>query len=235
MSWQAPKEMDEYLKPTELCDCDNIELQRKAKELTKGAETPKEAALRIFYFVRDEIPWTVGHSDVKASSIMKEKKGQCCNKTNLQVALLRAVGIPARHHQVKVKKEWHKGLTPVIPSSGYNRLPEILPFCSYCECYLAEKWVACESVLDKALYEAALKEGSVTPEQVPTVDWDGEKDLVVRAPWIAEDVGAFPSFDDGLRKADKEVERVTPMVFRPLIGFYYGRVNRRIDALRKGK
>jgi hypothetical protein len=50
-----------------------------------------------------------------------------------------------------------------------------------------------------------LKEGSVTPEQVPKVDWDGKKDLVLRAPWIAEDVGAFPSFDDGLRKADKKV------------------------------
>ena len=233
MIWQPPEGMDEYLKPTELCDCDNVDLQRKAKEIIKDAGTPKEAAVKIFYFVRDEIPWMPGFSTVKASSILKKKKGQCCNKTNLQVALLRAVGIPARYHQVRVKKEWHKALTLGMPSSAFNRLPEVLPFCSYCECYLADKWVACESVEDKALYEAALKEGSVTREQVPTIDWDGEKDLVVRNPWIAEDVGVFPSFDDGLRKADKEVERLTPKVFRPLLGLFYGRISRRIDAFRK--
>lgn len=233
MSWQAPEGMDEYLKATELCDCDNVDLERMAKEIIKGAETPKEAALKIFYFVRDEIPWMSRiQSDVKASIIVEKRKGQCCNKTNLQVALLRAVGIPARHHQVKVKKEWHKG---VIPSSGYNRLPEILPFCSYCECYLSEKWVACESCLDKALYEAMLKEGLVTPEQIPTIDWDGEKDLVVRTPWVTESVGTFASFDDGLRGARKEVERLIPRVYRPLTGFFFARINRQVDALRKGK
>jgi hypothetical protein len=41
MSWQAPEGMDEYLKPTGLCDCDNTELQRKAKESIKEPRRQK--------------------------------------------------------------------------------------------------------------------------------------------------------------------------------------------------
>ena len=40
MAWQAPEGMDEYQKPTELCDCDNERVKDKAHGLIKGAETP---------------------------------------------------------------------------------------------------------------------------------------------------------------------------------------------------
>jgi len=231
MAWQAPEEMDEYLKPTELCDCDNVELQRKAKEIIKDAGTPKEAALKIFYFVRDEIPWMLDAWDVKASRTLKKGEGICSNKVNLQVALLRAVSIPARYHQSKVKKE---GLKGVISSFIYNRLPEILEYSPHCECYLSEKWVACESIFDKALFEAMLKKGLVTKEQIPMIDWDGERDLVVMTPWITESVGTFSSMDDVFRKAEKETKR--PRVLVQLFGwFFMSRSNRHTDALRKGK
>lgn len=229
MAWQPPKGMDEYLKPTELCDSDNARLQSKAKEIVKDAETPKDASLKVFYFVRDEIPWMSGAHDVRASSVVKRKKGHCCNKTNLQVALLRAVSIPARYHQKKVKREWFKG---VSPSFLYNRHPEIIPFCSYCECYLSERWVACDSVLDKPLYEAMLRAGLVTEKQIPTIDWDGERDLVVRTPWITENVGTFASFDSVLREAKKESFR--PRIPARLFGWFVVLLsNQHIDKIRK--
>ena len=53
MTWQSPEGMDEYLRSTKLCDCDNVKLMEKAKEIIKGAETSKEAALKVFYFTRD--------------------------------------------------------------------------------------------------------------------------------------------------------------------------------------
>ena len=68
MAWQPPEGMDEYLKPTKLCDHDNDELQRKAERIIKGAEIPKEAALRIFCFVRDEIRFGMDYPDAKASN-----------------------------------------------------------------------------------------------------------------------------------------------------------------------
>jgi len=230
MSWQKPEGMDEYLKATELCDCDNEEIRKKAKEIIKDTKTPKEAALRIFYFVRDEIPLMLDDLDVKASETLKKKRGVCAHNTNLQVALLRAVGIPARYHQRNVKKECVKG---VVSSLVYNRLPGIVWFDNHCECYLSQRWVACESVYDKPLYEAMLKEGLVTKEQIPTIDWDGEKDLVVSAHWITEDVGTFPSLDDIFRKAQKEMY---PNVVVKLFGrFLMSRSNRHTDRLRKGE
>jgi hypothetical protein len=223
--------MDEYLNATELCDCDNAELQGKAKEIIKDTKTPKEAALKIFYFVRDEIPWMLDAWDVKASRTLKKGKGMCCNKANLQVALLRAVSIPARYHQSKVKREWLKG---IISSFIYSRLPEVVEYSPHCECYLSKKWVACDSLLDKALYEAMFREGLVTKEQIPTIDWDGEKELVVMTPWITESVGTFSSMDDVFRKAEKETKR--PRVLVQLFGwFFMSRSNQRTDALLKGK
>ena len=55
MTWQSPEGMDEYLRPTKLCDCDDAKLTEKAKGIIKGAETPKEAALKVFYFTRNEL------------------------------------------------------------------------------------------------------------------------------------------------------------------------------------
>ena len=231
MSWQAPEGMDEYLKATELCDCDNIELQSKTKDIITGAETPKEAALKLFSFVRDGIPWSLDHCDTKASATLKKGWGDCANKTNLQVALLRAVVIPARYHQGKIKREWMKG---VVSEFMYNRIPEIIWFHPWCECYLAEKWIACDSIFDKPLFEAMLKAGLVTEKQIPTIDWDGDSDLIVMKPWRTEDVGSFPSLDDVFRKAEKEIKR--PRVPATLCGWFFMFLsNRHTDRLRKGK
>jgi hypothetical protein len=52
MSWQSPEGMKDYLKSTKLCDCENEKLKGKAKEIIKGADTPKEAALKIFHYLK---------------------------------------------------------------------------------------------------------------------------------------------------------------------------------------
>ena len=80
--WDPPEGMDKYLKPTVMCDCDNPEIVDKAKEIIKDAETPKEAALKIFYFMRDEIPYGVDMLyPVKASETLKIKYGVCATKS----------------------------------------------------------------------------------------------------------------------------------------------------------
>ncbi len=231
MSWQPPEGVNEYLKATELCDCDNAELQRKAKELVKGAETPKNAALKIFYFVRDGIPWSLDHCDTKASVTLKKRWGDCVNKTSLQVALLRATGIPARYHQGRIKREWVKR---IVTRFMYNRIPEIIWFHSWCECYLTKRWVACDSIFDEALFKAMLNEDLVTREQIPSIDWDGENSLIVMKPWFIEGAGSFPSLDDVFRKAEKEIKR--PRVPAQLFGrFFLALSNQHTDRLRKRK
>ena len=227
MSWQPPKGMDEYLKPTELCDCDNVELQQKAKEIIKGAETPKEAALRIFYFVREEIPFSMDYADAKASRTLKKGTGFCFTKTNLHIALLRAIGIPARCHYAHLNKEL---LKDIAPRFMYNRMPFITH--PWPECYLSEKWIACEALQDEEFYKACLRMGNITKEEVPPIDWNGETNLICSKPWIIKDVGTFPSIDDVLIEGRRIGEPLPPT--NKLFGWFgLFLINRRINEIRK--
>ena len=70
MNWQPPEGMDEYLESTEMCDTDSPEIREKALEIIEDAKTPKEAAIKIFYFVRDDIKFGWDFFDVKASETL---------------------------------------------------------------------------------------------------------------------------------------------------------------------
>jgi hypothetical protein len=192
MVWQPPEGMDEYLRPTELCDSNNEEIKKKAQELVKDAVIPKEAAINIFYFVRDEILYALDFSDIKASHTLRTRLGECVNKSNLQIALLRAVGIPARYRRVAIRKELLQG---IFSGLIYRSLPEVAEPHPYCECYLSGKWIACQALFDKALLEGMMQRGFAAASQIPTIDWDGENDLIVDAPWVVKDFGAFDSLD----------------------------------------
>lgn len=228
MRWQTHEAMGEYLNATKRCDCDNEKLQVKAKEIVKGSQTPKEAALRVFHFIRDQIRFGMDYPDVKASRTLTKKIGFCLTTTNLHIALLRAVGIPARCHYVHLPKERVKDITPRFM---YDRMPTVIGH-AWCECYLAEKWIACEALLDKPLYEANLRTGFFTKEQVPTIDWDGETDLLLFKPWFVKDIGTFPSLDNAMAEVRKRGEAMAPS--NRLFGwFLFLLINRRIDRIRK--
>ena len=121
MVWEPLKGMDEYLRPTELCDCDDPSIRRRAQEIIKDIGTPKEAALLIFYHVRDKVLFALDNFDVRASDTLRKGSGFCITKTNLQVALLRVVGIPPRYHQAVLSKNCLKG---IVSSTAFNGSPE---------------------------------------------------------------------------------------------------------------
>jgi hypothetical protein len=213
-------EMEEYLAVTKMCDYENPLILKKAEELVAGASTSEDKALKIFNYVRDHIRFSLAYSRSKASQIMRRGFGECGNKTNVQVALLRAVGIPARYRWVHAKAEVLHHL--VVDFVYINMPPVVSHFWS--ECYLNGKWVSCELLLDKNLYDGMLKMGLITKEQVPTIDWDGKVDLILLKPWITEDHGHLPSIDDAIRvlKTSDEgmpplwVEKIIAPVFYPI-------------------
>jgi hypothetical protein len=193
--------MQAYLKQTELCDCDNRELREKASSIVKGACTPTEISQRVFRFVRDTIPFNAT-LDIyqKASETLQRTVVDYCNKINVHVALLRAVGIPARCHLARVRKEV---LEAFIPRIIYARLPDPVGH-FWCECRIAEQWIACEALFDRSLYQGLLAAGLIPREQVPTIEWDGKSDLVLLKPWIVRDVGIYSSYDDLVKLAQEE-------------------------------
>jgi transglutaminase-like putative cysteine protease len=224
MKFQAPEGMQEYVSPTVFCDSDNVEIKKMAEEITRDASSPKDAAMKIFFYVRD-IPYAVTTLNRKASRTLKENRGFCVTKTNLQVALLRATGIPARYHQVVLDK---KVIKEIVSDFLYNKHEETIWYHPWCECYLSGRWIACDSYLDKALYGAAIKEGIITREQMPTIDWDGESDLKTALPWVLKDAGVHSSYDEVF----EDVMKKTP-VPAFIMSFVCTLSNRYTEKLRK--
>jgi transglutaminase-like putative cysteine protease len=206
-------EVSQYLIATPMCNYEHPFVQETAQRVIADGQTEQEKAISIFNFVRDTIRFGMAFSGSKASQILKLGYGDCGTKTNVQVALLRSAGIPARLHWVMVQKQVLQGL---IAEFVLRSMP---PAASHfwTECYLASHWIACETLLDKPLYEGMLKQGLITKNQIPTIDWDGENDLVLLKPWITSDRGCVVSADDAIREVRNNGEGLPPVWIERII------------------
>ena len=223
--------MQAYVAASTLCDCDNPWLRMKAEEIIDGAATPEEKALKVFYDVRDHVRFSLAFSRSTASQTLRRGYGECGNKTNAQVALLRAVGIPARFRWVKAKAEV---LHHLIEDFVYDHMPPVASH-FWCECYLDGRWISCELLLDKPLYDGMLREGLITKEQILTIDWDGRTDLVLLKPWITEDCGHLSSYDDVIEVLLTSDEGMPPLWIERIIAPVFYRLNlRNSDRIRRG-
>lgn len=110
--------------------------------MTNEVSSDKEKAIAIFNYIRDDVEFFIDPYFETASNTLKAVKGFCASKANLQVALLRAVNIPARYHIFHVKKEL---MEPFLPKWLLKFFPDIIDHHPTCECYLNGEWIACEA------------------------------------------------------------------------------------------
>jgi transglutaminase-like putative cysteine protease len=86
-------DLDRYLEASEVVDWHSPEIVALAHALTDGLETDVEQAMRLFDWVRDEIPHSkdAGHEVVtcRASDVLRHRTGICYAKSHLLAALLR--------------------------------------------------------------------------------------------------------------------------------------------------
>ena len=160
-------ETENFLKCTEIIDCDEDSIREKALEITKGLKTDKEKAIALFYFVRDNIKHNAyvplyERNRYKASSTLKAGHGMCQNKAILLVALARAVGIPARLGFVDVEDyQLSDSFKKMI--GGVNTMP----FHGFAELYIDGRWVHASPAYDLA---TCRRKGFIP------VEFDGFKD-----------------------------------------------------------
>lgn len=185
--------LDDYLKPTKMCDSDNPIIIQKAHELTDSASTDKEKAKAIFYFIRDEIEFNMDPFFGIASNTLKEAHGFCVGKANLQIALLRAINIPARYHVIHLKKEC---MNAFLPKWVLKLFPPVIDHHPIGQCYLNGKWILCDATFDKNLVEGAKNKGYLEQKFFSPIDWDGENDLETLNPWKIAEKGNFANIDD---------------------------------------
>jgi transglutaminase-like putative cysteine protease len=94
-----------YLRPTKLCDFDEAtEIKTVASDLTAGLLNEHQKLDKICGFVK-EFDYVYEDWYVRASDTLRTKAGMCSSKTNLLVAMLRSVGIPARYRVFKCEAE----------------------------------------------------------------------------------------------------------------------------------
>ena len=90
---------EDFLRASDVIDCDHPLVAERARELTAGSADPTEVARRAFEWVRDEIRHSFDYKmnpvTCAASDVLRHRTGYCYAKSHLLAALLRAAGIPA--------------------------------------------------------------------------------------------------------------------------------------------
>lgn len=183
--------MKEYLRPTDTLDCDHERIIKQSGELTRDCTNETEKALKLFYFVRDSIPYSlymisVFKEDFTASRILEWRKGYCVQKAVLLTTLGRAAGIPSRLAFARIRN--NKVPDKIVQMTGTN----IFPRHGYTQFFLDNSWVSVAPTFDKGLCE---KIGA------PTVEWDGRGDAILPAKDLGgndyiEYIEKFGSYDD---------------------------------------
>ena len=158
-----------YLNPTDTIDSESETIVRTAGQLTAGCSTDSEKAVKLFYFVRDSIPYNVYmismfREDFVATTVLERGKGYCVQKAVLLAALGRAAGIPTRLAFASIRN--HRTPARFVEKLGTN----VFPRHGYDQFLLDGRWVSVAATFDRALCE---KNG------LRTVEFDGVNDAIL--------------------------------------------------------
>ncbi|MDM8000038.1 MAG: transglutaminase-like domain-containing protein [Dehalococcoidia bacterium] len=171
---RAMERIEEFLQPTELCDFNTCAAIRdKASQLVRLCADDRQRFQALFEFVR-ELPYGLEDWDVKASETLRKGWGMCCGKTNLLVAMSRALSIPARYRVFKIRAE-RRLLRHVLEqnknvAAQLGNLPPVQDHVQ-CEAYLSG-WRVYDPSRDTA-FENGLRKLGIPLERIPVADADG--------------------------------------------------------------
>lgn len=204
--------MKEFLRPTKYCDTAHPDVIAKASELTRS--DARETAIATWCFV-SHIPYRFDYWSTKASETLDKGYGMCTNKANLQIALLRATGIPAGYGQMKIRKE---ALRDVSDEEFYAKIAPVTTHI-FCWVYLDGRWIASDATRDRFL------EGDVPddPTDNRAYPWNGNTNYKKPPRFVVSEEVVAANIDEKLS--------IRP---RFLNDDVLARINAHIDELAKG-
>lgn len=141
------EDLSEYLKEDSIFDFNHPRIQDIIKELNVNGLTDKEIAIKLFYFVRDKITYSVkidsfDHSTFRASGTLNSTHSYCIPKAIALSTLARAVGIPSKIHFVDFIN--HR-LSPEIEELWGTK---VMAGHCFSELYIDGKWIKATPALD---------------------------------------------------------------------------------------
>jgi transglutaminase-like putative cysteine protease len=130
---------------------------------------PVDRAVILYYAVRDGIDYDVydhelSRDSMRASSIVRERRGFCIHKSLVYAAALRAVGVPSKLVFADVRNH--------LASARLKELigGEVFSFHAMTKAWLAGRWVTATPVFNKLLCQLY---------GFPALDFDGSEDSVL--------------------------------------------------------
>ena len=167
-----PAHSDRFLAPSKLCDADHPAIEEKALSLGRACASQREKAIRIYHFVRDEILYQMCPFSDAASDTLASKRGHCYQKANLQIALLRALAIPAGFITQRIDPGV---LRPFLSDEAMALLGGRMAHAYGCA-FLDDRWVGADATFDKPLLDFALGDHWQMQQS-----WDGARDVTLPA------------------------------------------------------
>ncbi|MGB3273530.1 MAG: transglutaminase family protein [Xanthobacteraceae bacterium] len=186
-----------------------------AAKATRGADTQRDKAIRIFEAVRDGIsydPYSVSldPEDYVASAVSRRKSAYCVQKAILLTAIARAAGIPAAVGFADVKN--HLSSPKLLDLMG----SDVFFYHGYTALYLDERWIKVTPAFNQSLCERF----GVRP-----LVFDGENDALFHEYDMNDrlhmeylrDRGSFvePPMDDILRSLVENYPRLAAFASKP--------------------
>lgn len=232
-------DQQQYLSTSPMLDYQHPAIQRLIAE--QGWRTlPREQQIRAIYnYVRDDILFGYNRDDsLSASQVLADGYGQCNTKGTLLMALLRAVGVPARFHGFTIFNQLQKG---AIPAYLFVLAPEKIIH-SWVEIWFNDSWLEIEGYIIDQPYlqkvqqrfadqcEAFSGYGIATPcLKQPQNEWQGGNTYIQKE-GIADDFGVYSLPDTFYRERGTNLTGIKRWLFRVLVRHL---MNRNVAAIRR--
>lgn len=206
-----------FLQPTEFCDCNNKKIQYFSHELTKQYNLELDKAKCLFDYIKNHYKYSFGNWKLKASEVIDKKVGMCTTKTNLLVACLRSLNIPARFHVIRINA---KDIFNFFNRSFFfrNKISDN-SIHIFAEVFINGHWIKLDSSLDSDLMKGIEKLGY---RHGLNEIWDGTHDYVNFIPEnkILFDLGSSANIDE-YHKKNRRVAKNIFIIFSNIFFTYF--------------
>ena len=129
-----------FLLPTATCDAQHPSIVELARRLIPVGCSPARAAATVRHWVRANIAYSLRDKSEPASQTLACREGMCTNKASLQIALLRAAGVPSGYVIVNISKEAFNG--PQLLPETYELISPTTVHV-FCACYIPYTSCSC--------------------------------------------------------------------------------------------
>jgi hypothetical protein len=193
------EELLPFLNETKYCNFNNPEIKKVAEEITKSCNSEKEKIITLFQWVKENIKFEFSYWGTDAVQTLKKGKGMCTNKSNLLIAFLRALKIPAGYGILKVKTDEFYGdlMCPFFKKLVSQKSVHI-----YAGVFLNGKWVRCDPSVDSELARALEK-------KIPFAEFSGfdlRENEIKKIKGILEKKEFLANIDEELSKPPQKLK-----------------------------